>query len=189
MPAAWNFARAKTLKRPSRPFLSSHHTAIWHTHARECVHPSPAVSGRCAARRGRGRCWSPPLLSQSHRLAAPTLRPGASIMELRDTRVGYNICSEFRPCRSRKIFTPCTAEGGTLTGLDKNDNSCVMSYSLVRICCDLVRRLIQTSFIVPITLRRTRIGGSERASSGGTNTSSVRKVTSRTDDAACRFDN
>lgn len=44
MPAAWNFARAKTPKRPFRLFLWSHRAVLWHTHACERVHPSPAMS-------------------------------------------------------------------------------------------------------------------------------------------------
>ncbi|EIW51133.1 uncharacterized protein TRAVEDRAFT_54862 [Trametes versicolor FP-101664 SS1] len=52
MPAAWNFARVKTLKHPSRPFLSSHRALVevaGDAGALPCSHKATALlRQRCA---------------------------------------------------------------------------------------------------------------------------------------------
>lgn len=70
MPALWNVAWAKTPKCAYRPFLWSHRAVLWHTHARERVHPSRAVSERVGT-----VCGSSSSLEMLEPSPAPTHMP------------------------------------------------------------------------------------------------------------------
>lgn len=96
--------------------------------------------------------------------------------------------SEFRPRTSGKIFTTCTSEGGTLASLDENDNLSITSYSPVRICCKVVRRLFATSSIFLVMIRRAHIVLSAPASPGGANIAFAPMATSHVDGVPGRFD-